>query len=325
MLYVYGGWDGQKAHNTLHQLNLKTLVWSEVKVENPNKAPCEMSGCGLVAHGTKLVLFGGYGVMNEKKEKEKTDKKGVPTSETTTVSVDKAKDSEDENRSEDKGTKEADSGSLEPSANGAEEKTESNMLEASLNGVKEDNWAKETLALVTIEDVRGEGKGEGGMETTEKDAVEKKSIEDKENSQSIENGVQGCENITPKNETTVEVTETVREKSKKAVVIKLPESYELADERDDNAATATEEQDKAEETSSQKEQSSGSVSLPEVAGEVSVKDDQEAEEEEEMNTTFSIYKRNESDQKGWTNEVKIFDLVTGKAHIQCTYTCIHVY
>ena len=86
-LYVYGGWDGQKAHNVLHQLNLKTFAWSEVKVGNPDNAPPEMSGCGIVAYGdNKLVLFGGYGQKKEKKKKvKKVVKKKITTSDKDTT------------------------------------------------------------------------------------------------------------------------------------------------------------------------------------------------------------------------------------------------
>lgn len=61
-LYVYGGWDGKDAYNTLHRLNVNTLTWTEMERGDINELPMKMSGCGLVAFGKdKLVLFGGYG------------------------------------------------------------------------------------------------------------------------------------------------------------------------------------------------------------------------------------------------------------------------
>lgn len=66
-LYTYGGWDGQVAYNTLHQLDTTTMTWEELVPNNPSDAPMKMSGCGIVAYGDhKLVLFGGYGVPPEK-------------------------------------------------------------------------------------------------------------------------------------------------------------------------------------------------------------------------------------------------------------------
>lgn len=65
-LYVYGGWDGQVACNTLHQLDTTTMTWKEMVPNNPSEAPMKMSGCGMVSFGDhKLVLFGGYGVPSE--------------------------------------------------------------------------------------------------------------------------------------------------------------------------------------------------------------------------------------------------------------------
>lgn len=62
-MYVFGGWDGQATHNTLHRLNTKTLKWEEMKSSEGGEVPMSMSGCGLVAKGTdELVLFGGYGL-----------------------------------------------------------------------------------------------------------------------------------------------------------------------------------------------------------------------------------------------------------------------
>lgn len=62
-LYVYGGWDGHSAHDTLHHLNVDTLTWEETRPKNDEELPMKMSGCGLVATGNNtLVLFGGYGL-----------------------------------------------------------------------------------------------------------------------------------------------------------------------------------------------------------------------------------------------------------------------
>ena len=68
-LYTYGGWDGQSAYNTLSYLDLVTMTWAELKATNPSEAAMRMSGCGMVAYGTNmLVLFGGYGVPSENQQ-----------------------------------------------------------------------------------------------------------------------------------------------------------------------------------------------------------------------------------------------------------------
>ena len=75
-LYVYGGWDGQAAHNTLHKLNTNNLTWQEMKSSDGKETPMKMSGCGLVAKGTEeLVLFGGYGLPTTLLSPEQQKKK----------------------------------------------------------------------------------------------------------------------------------------------------------------------------------------------------------------------------------------------------------
>ena len=65
-LYVYGGWDGQLAYNSLHKLDVITMTWTELKPSENSEIPMKMSGCGLVRYGkSKLVLFGGCGVPTE--------------------------------------------------------------------------------------------------------------------------------------------------------------------------------------------------------------------------------------------------------------------
>ena len=76
---MYGGWDGQIAHNTLHELNVDTLHWTQIMLsdnQQSSKATLKLSGCGLVAYGLKkLVLFGGYGLATDEKKKKKKKKK----------------------------------------------------------------------------------------------------------------------------------------------------------------------------------------------------------------------------------------------------------
>ena len=56
-IYLYGGHDGSAWHGSLYQLDTKSLEWQQLSPEGPMKK----AGCGMVAYGNKLVLFGGYG------------------------------------------------------------------------------------------------------------------------------------------------------------------------------------------------------------------------------------------------------------------------
>ena len=56
-VYVYGGYDGVSYHNSLHQLDTRTLTWREL-----SRAHTKKIGCRMVAHDKKLILFGGRGI-----------------------------------------------------------------------------------------------------------------------------------------------------------------------------------------------------------------------------------------------------------------------
>ena len=56
-LYVYGGWDGSHHHDSLHQLDTDSLVWSQLP-----SGPIRKSGCGMVSYEDRLIVFGGHGI-----------------------------------------------------------------------------------------------------------------------------------------------------------------------------------------------------------------------------------------------------------------------
>ena len=58
-LFSFGGYDGNQCLNTLRRLDTKKLCWSQV---SPQNAPMPKYGCGMVAFGNGLGVFGGYGV-----------------------------------------------------------------------------------------------------------------------------------------------------------------------------------------------------------------------------------------------------------------------
>ena len=56
-VYLYGGSDGSHRHSFLHQLDTRSWTWKQLS----SAGPMRKMGCGMVAHDSKLVLFGGYG------------------------------------------------------------------------------------------------------------------------------------------------------------------------------------------------------------------------------------------------------------------------
>ena len=61
-LFSFGGYDGSQFFNTLHRLDTEKLCWSQVSPQNADGAPMPKTGCGMIAFGNGLGVFGGYGV-----------------------------------------------------------------------------------------------------------------------------------------------------------------------------------------------------------------------------------------------------------------------
>lgn len=57
-IYVYGGLNGSQYQASLHQLNTRSWTWKELSGAGPMKK----YGCRMLKYGSKLVLFGGYGI-----------------------------------------------------------------------------------------------------------------------------------------------------------------------------------------------------------------------------------------------------------------------
>ena len=55
-MYLYGGYDGARNNGTLHQLDLETHTWTELK-----NGPKILTGPMMIWSEDKLLLFGGYG------------------------------------------------------------------------------------------------------------------------------------------------------------------------------------------------------------------------------------------------------------------------
>ena len=68
---VYGGYCGHGFcyHNSLYELDIATLSWSELVPIEAEGAPMRKSGCGVVAHSSggeeQLCVIGGFGELNK--------------------------------------------------------------------------------------------------------------------------------------------------------------------------------------------------------------------------------------------------------------------
>ena len=66
---VYGGYCGHGDcwHNSLCELDMTTLRWTEMAPSEAEGAPLKKQSCGMVAHssggGVQLCVFGGYGLL----------------------------------------------------------------------------------------------------------------------------------------------------------------------------------------------------------------------------------------------------------------------
>ena len=56
-LYLYGGHDGSRIQNSLHQLDTRSWTWSHLSSAGPM---CKV-GCRIVTYDETLLCFGGYG------------------------------------------------------------------------------------------------------------------------------------------------------------------------------------------------------------------------------------------------------------------------
>ena len=61
-LYSFGGYDGKYYSNSLHQLDLHTLQWKDLVIQNPSSGPQRKVGSRMVSYGyNQLIIFAGKG------------------------------------------------------------------------------------------------------------------------------------------------------------------------------------------------------------------------------------------------------------------------
>ena len=56
-LYLYGGHDGSRYQNSLHQLDTRSWTWSHLS----SAGPMRKIGCRIITYEETLLCFGGYG------------------------------------------------------------------------------------------------------------------------------------------------------------------------------------------------------------------------------------------------------------------------
>ena len=62
-LFSFGGLDGSEKYlNALRKLDTKTWRWRQLSPQNAEGAPMPKIGCGMVAFGDSLGVFGGHGI-----------------------------------------------------------------------------------------------------------------------------------------------------------------------------------------------------------------------------------------------------------------------
>ena len=61
-LFSFGGADGRQRFNTVHRLDTEKWCWSQMSLQNADGAPMPKHGCGMIAFGNSLGVFGGYGI-----------------------------------------------------------------------------------------------------------------------------------------------------------------------------------------------------------------------------------------------------------------------
>ena len=59
-LYLYGGTDRSRFHNSLHHLDTRSWTWSHLS----SAGPMRKAGCRMVTYDETLLCFGGYGILS---------------------------------------------------------------------------------------------------------------------------------------------------------------------------------------------------------------------------------------------------------------------
>ncbi len=61
ILYFFGGHDGTLYSASLHQLDTRSMTWTQLSSQH-DRGPTRKSGCQMIYYNYSLIVIGGYGI-----------------------------------------------------------------------------------------------------------------------------------------------------------------------------------------------------------------------------------------------------------------------
>ncbi len=61
ILYLFGGYDGTSFYASLHQLDTRSMTWSQLSPQY-DSGPMRKYVCQMIHHNNTLIVIGGYGI-----------------------------------------------------------------------------------------------------------------------------------------------------------------------------------------------------------------------------------------------------------------------
>ncbi len=61
ILYLFGGRDGTSFYASLHQLDTRSMTWSQLSPQH-DSGPMRKFSCQIIHHNNTLIVIGGYGI-----------------------------------------------------------------------------------------------------------------------------------------------------------------------------------------------------------------------------------------------------------------------
>ncbi len=61
ILYLFGGYDGTSFHASLHQLDTRSMTWSQLSPQH-DSGPMRKSSSQMIYYNNTLIIIGGYSI-----------------------------------------------------------------------------------------------------------------------------------------------------------------------------------------------------------------------------------------------------------------------
>ncbi len=61
VLYLFGGGDGTSFHDSLHQLDTRSMTWKQLSPQH-DSGPMRKSECQMIYYNDSLIVIGGFGI-----------------------------------------------------------------------------------------------------------------------------------------------------------------------------------------------------------------------------------------------------------------------